>query len=302
MAKRKRILYTGASGKLAGTLVPKLAKTHEIVAVVNTGTLTCPSCEVVNHNLLATDVTQLLSCHQPDIVINTAALSTDKQCFDQPETARTLNTRLPAELALGCQQRDIRLIQFSTDQVYDGRAGNYREHDPALPVNCYGDTKRAAEQTILDNTDNAIILRLALTYGLATGKKLPFSHSLINQLANADNVKLFTDEYRSILYIPDLARLLAALCDESRETAAGIYNAGGPQRINRFEFGEQICRQFGFSRDLLIPVKASEMSFAEPRPADCSMNSEKLNNAMAWQALSIEQGIADMHRQYHAGH
>lgn len=298
---RKRLLYTGASGKLAVSLLPTLAERFEVTALANRSAIPAGNWRLIRADLTEAVPQQLIEQTQPDIIVNTAALSTDRQCHTDPVAARQINTEVPEKIARACSDHNIALVHFSTDQVYDGSKGQYSEQDLAEPLNCYGRSKLDGEQSVLQHHDRAVVLRLALTFGLAKHGALPFSHSLINQLRAGDTANLFEDEFRSVLYVPDLARLLVELTTLAGHMPAGVYNIGGAQRVNRVEFGRMICREFGFSDKLINPVRSAELSFPEPRPADCSMSLDKILSVVNWRPLPLNRTIADMHVQYRAG-
>ncbi len=296
----RKVLYTGASGKLAHTILPILAKTFSIIAVGNQKAPQKGDWQSVQADLTDDKLEALIEQSNPEIIINAAAMATDRQCYEDPQAAHRINTEVPEAIARIAAARDITVIHFSTDQVYEGKQRNYREDEKAIALNIYGQSKLNGEARMLQQQGHSIILRLALTFGLGSGDALPFSHALINQLQAGEQVNLFEDEYRSVLYIPDLATLLVALARTAGQIPAGIYNVGGRQSVNRVEFAQMICRQFGFSPSLINPVKAADLSFAEPRPADCSMNIDKLLAAVDWQPRNLDEAIAQMHRHYHS--
>ncbi len=295
----RRLLFTGASGKLARSLLPVLSQTHQLTAIANRSAIPTGDWQPLHIDLAAADLDDLFKQTRPDVVINAAALATDRQCHDDPGAARLINTVVPERIASICNARGITLIHFSTDQVYDGRKGDYRETDDAIALNTYGQTKLEGESHVFQSGAQTIILRLALTYGLGSGNALPFSHTLINQLRAEERVNLFEDEYRSVLYLPDLASLLTELVQKPTDIAPGVYNVGGLQSVNRVEFARAVCNRFDFSPTLINPIKAAELSFAEPRPADCSMNLDKLLSSVHWRPRTLPETIDDMHQHLH---
>jgi dTDP-4-dehydrorhamnose reductase len=295
----KRLLFTGASGKLAANLLPVLAQRHRITAIANRSPIPVGNWQQQHTDLTGDALEEVIEQSAPDVVINAAALATDRQCHEDPAAAHRINALVPERIARICKRQNITLIHFSTDQVYDGRQSDYLETDPAIPLNIYGKTKLDGESRALKQNAHTIILRLALTYGLGEGNVLPFSHTLINQLRASEKVNLFEDEYRSVLYIPDLATLLAELVDRATDIEPGLYNVGGLQSVNRVEFAQAVCKQFDFSQTLINPIRAAELSFAEPRPTNCSMNLNKLLASVQWRPRQLTDAIVDMNRHLH---
>ena len=300
---RKTLLVTGASGLLMNTMLPDLAKVFEIHALYHQTPSDGKGVHWHRCNLAADALEPLFVQVEPDIVINAAAISTDRECSSHPDRATEINTHLPRSIAQLCSQYRCKMIHLSTDQVYQGTRRDYLETDTAQPVNTYGRTKLAGEHEIESTNSDAVILRLALMHGLAraqsTPRKKPFSHTLIDQLVSGQPVRLFTDEYRTALYIDDLTGLLLTIMTSDRKPlVGGVYNAGGYERHSRHAYALQLCEVFGLPESLLLPVSAGSMEFAEPRPADCSMNSDKLQSASGWKPTQLATALKEMKQRY----
>lgn len=282
---------------LGTSLTIALARHHDLVIVGNSNPLPKGKWQSIATNLLEENLSSLLEEVSPDIVVNAAALASDQQCAANPSLAMQLNVELPTKLATLCCFRECTFIHLSTDQVYDGKDSWYTEQPDPTPINQYGISKYNGEQQVLDCNSDAIVLRLALVYGTGTAAiKVPFSSWLNDQLAAGKPVSLFNDEYRTAIYMHDIGSLLHTLCSQS--ITGGCYNAGGIERYNRFEFAELLCDVFNHDHQLLIPVSAASMDFAEPRPADCSMNIDKLCTQVKWRPKTTLQALIDMRSHF----
>src|SRR5581483_5276147 len=101
------------------------------------------------HALDVTDqraVTAALAASRPAVVIHAAAMADVDACEREPERAEAVNARGTAHVADACASLGARLIYVSTDYVFDGEAGPYREDDPPQPLSVYGRTKLAGER------------------------------------------------------------------------------------------------------------------------------------------------------------
>jgi dTDP-4-dehydrorhamnose reductase len=117
-----------------------------------------------------------------------------------------------------------RLIHLSTDVVFDGTLGRYREEDTPRPVNPYGRSKAEAELRVADANPGATIARTSLIYGLLDGPQERLAH---------EGRKFFVDELRSPVHVDDLARALLELLDLE---VPGPLHLGGADDVSRYEF------------------------------------------------------------------
>ena len=212
---------------------------------------------------------------RPDLVYLPAALTTPSLCQADPEAARAVNTE-PARLltALG-RELGFRLVFISSDLVFDGRQGDYREDDPVGPLSVYGRTKVEAEEAVLDGIvqgADCLVVRTSLILGRdrfgPTGN-LAWMKGLLDR---GERVLLFTDEFRNPSAASDLARALRLL---AREGAPGLYHLAGPERLSRFELGRIICRSLGWPESSLRKTRLAELDLDPPRPPDVSLNQDK---------------------------
>lgn len=273
-----RILVTGASGQLGAYILRELAGGADHV--------TCWSGsqrgELQGHTLTPVDLANpteteaAFAAARPDMVIHCGAISALGECHQAPQRARRINTEATTQLALRCQQHGTRFVFTSTDLVFDGEQGNYAETDAALPSSYYGQTKVAAELAVLQ-LDNALALRVSLMFGPALIARPTFFDQQLARQAAGQGVTLFVDEWRTPL---DLETAAQSILIAARSPQTGILHIGGTERISRLEMGRQIAAAAGLDVELIEPVSRLSIDFAEPRPADTSLNCKKLANVL----------------------
>jgi dTDP-4-dehydrorhamnose reductase len=225
-------------------------------------------------------------------VIHAAAMTNPDACEQKERQAFEVNVAATRRL-LALVPAAARLIYVSTDLVFDGAKGDYREEDPPNPLNTYARTKLEAECTAFDRP-GAIVARAALIYGQPS----PFSGGFLAWLAerfkNRETVPLFKDQYRSPLYMGDLCRAIQLLIE--REPRHRLYHLGGSQRVSRVEFGETYAELFGRDRRLISPVSFDRSKFAA-RGEDCSLDSSRFSWEMEFRFRSVREGLMRL-RQY----
>lgn len=216
---------------------------------------------------------KLIEQHQPDYIIHTAAEPNTNYCEQHAGSTQVINTEVPIQLAQFAKRRSIPFVFTSTDLVFDGTRGNYDESDNPEPINVYGKQKLVAEQGIAAEYPQALICRLPLLYGMPNGRASNYLHRLISEIKQGRPQTLFADEFRSMNSAGNVIRAIFHLLAQER---GGIFHLGGDQRRSRFDFGKKVVEVFKLERSLISAVSQKDFPMAAPRPADVSLNSEKL--------------------------
>ena len=224
-------------------------------------------------SLDATDVHQLRSRIrelEPRIVINCIGLADVDRAETDPTLADTLNRGVVENIMDVQRSEPFRLVQISTDYVFDGLRGAYRESDPAHPINEYGRSKLAGERSGL-RSSSALVLRISSPYGKGFGaRKLQFFRYVADALRTGKPVKALTDQKVTATYLPDLARAIPTLVDQGAE---GIVHVGSTEALTRFEFAREIARVVRADPGLVNPGIRTDMAqWTAPRPADTSLD------------------------------
>ena len=195
----------------------------------------------------------------PDAIIHTAAMANVNECEKQPDAAIAMNDTATRQLADVAREIGARLIYTSTDQVYDGKRGDYTEADLPSPSNVYGKTKVDSEVYLLEHHPAAVSVRCALIYGKAIEQPPTFTENMILTLEKGETVNLFTDEYRTPVLVDNLAEVLWELAGNDY---CGPLNIGGSDKLSRMEMGEVACDILGLNKSLLNATLASGIKFA----------------------------------------
>lgn len=239
-----KLLILGGTGMLGHALLRQLAATGcwEVRAAVRDLDALPPlfpqdlrsslvaGLEVENPDSLP----RLLAEVRPAIVINAVGLVKQGGRSDDPLRAIAVNALYPHRLSLLCQACGARLIQISTDCVFDGVRGGYRETDPATPGDLYGRSKLLGEVV----SPGCLTLRTSII-----GHELKYFHGLLEWfLAQTGAVKGFSQAFFSGLSTLELARVLAdhVLPDP---TLTGLFHLS-TARISKEELLQLIRRQY----------------------------------------------------------
>ncbi|MBX3048345.1 MAG: SDR family oxidoreductase [Anaerolineales bacterium] len=294
-----RILVTGVSGLLGSNLALAAAPRYEVVGVVHRQGLHNPGFETVQADLLDLDgLGPLLDAVQPDWVVNCAALANLNQAEQQPQLARRLNTEMPGRLAAEAAARGLRLVHISTDAVFDGSKGNYRETDGPKPLSVYAQSKRMAELAVKSAHPGAILARTVF-FGWSVNGQQSLAEFFYNNLSAGQSVQGHTDRRFCPLLVTDLAELLLEMLDKDLN---GIYHVASADSITKYEFGLALAERFGLDPSSIEPAESTAHNPAAKRSPDLSLNTSRLVGALGRRPPSIARGIEGLHAQLENGH
>jgi dTDP-4-dehydrorhamnose reductase len=188
--------------------------------------------------------------HQPDAIINTAALHPVEACERDPDRAFLVNAVALRSLAGICKKRNIALVHFSSDFVFDGRkAVPYVEEDPAAPLNVYGISKAAGEQMVRTLLPEHILIRTASLFGVAgnRAKGCNFVELMLRKAEAGDTIRVVDDVRMSPTSTREVAEQVALLLEGARFGTFHVCNHG---EWSWFEFAQRIFELAGVKADL----------------------------------------------------
>lgn len=205
---------------------------------------------------------------RPALVIHCAALSRSPVCQAQPRLAWEQNVEVTRRLVTLAGEAVF--VFFSSDLVFDGRKGGYREEDPPNPLNVYGETKAAAEQVVRAHPRH-LIVRTSLNGGRSPTGDRGFNEQLRRAWAAGETTSLFVDEYRCPIAATETARRVWQLILRG---ASGTFHVAGGERLSRWELGCLLAARWLELRPRLQPESLRDYA-GPPRPADTSLDCHK---------------------------
>ncbi|MEE8425592.1 MAG: SDR family oxidoreductase [Elusimicrobiota bacterium] len=206
-----------------------------------------------------------------DVVVCSASNPHVDFCEKNHDETRRLNVDAALEAGRAAREAGARFVFFSSDYVFDGEKGGYREDDPVSPLNAYGRQNRAVEEELLDWGEDALTVRLC---GLFGWELVPrnFVLQVLSRLRDGRGVQGVVDQVYTPTYVEFLERAVGDLVEKK---ASGLFHLAGADAVNREEFARRIAEAFGLEGDIR-GVKTSETfrPGAAPRPErstlDCS--------------------------------
>ena len=282
-----RILLIGSEGQLARDLAIALSH-HELVLRSHR--------ELEIRDDVA--VRQVVGQVAPDWIINTAAYHRVDDCEDRPEPAFAVNAGGAYNLARAARQCAARLVQFSTDFVFDGKKrAPYTEADRPNPLSVYGMSKWMGERLVERYCEKHYVIRTCGLYGAggSASKGGNFVRSILRAAEQGKPLRVVSDQIVTPTSTADLAEKVARLLEHE---SYGVYHMTNTGECSWFDFAKEALRLAGL-RAGITPVTSEEYGAKAQRPAYSVLDNTRMR------ALGIEEfrpwqsALADYIREEH---
>tara|TARA_X000000950_G_scaffold262516_1_gene333875 strand:- start:337 stop:1197 length:861 start_codon:yes stop_codon:yes gene_type:complete len=274
-SNKKKILILGCSGRLGGHIKLILNKKkynifyHEGKADKNFN----------NEDNLYKYLTRI----NPDIIINTIALSDIEYCEKNPIEAFMINTMLPQNLSEwikdGCEKL---LLHISTDHIYDGKTLNKEDGKISLK-NIYATTKYFGEWYA--NKCNSIILRTNFFGKTVNHSKPSFTDWLCVKLKSKQKILLYNDVFFNPIHINTLAQLIEIVINNPK---IGVFNVGSKNGTSKYDFGKKINELKGYKNKNIFSIKYKNTGNLVNRPYDMRTNVSKFEKTYKLQMPQLK--------------
>lgn len=238
-------------------------------------------------------VTRLFEEIQPDVVINTSALSSPDYCENHHKETDETNIHAAARLARNCERLGSRLIHLSTDFVFSGDSERlYTEEDTPAPVNYYGRSKWESERQVARLCSNYAVARIVVVYG----QPLPGQHGNIvrlvaDRLRSGQSIRVVNDQWRTPTFVDDVAQGIGLLIGHP---ANGVFHICGPECLTIADIAYRVANVLQLDASLIQPVSTAEMQEATPRPRFSGLSIDKARQQLGYRPHSLEEGIRAM--------
>ncbi len=291
----KKVLITGSNGLLGQKLI-KLYLQDDSIELIATARGANRYPEKQGYIYTPMDVTDVrnvmdvVTTHQPDTIIHTAAMTNVDTCETDKEGAERLNVDAVEYIVEAANEVGAHLIHLSTDFIFDGEAGPYNEDAEPDPVSYYGETKLAAENMVKNQCNKWSIARTILVYGIV--HDMSRSNIVLwakGALEKGQPIKVVNDQVRS----PTLAEDLAIGCQLiERKEAEGIFNISGKDQMSIVEIVERVADYFQLDKSIITQVSSKTLNQAAMRPPITGFDLTKSREVLGYDPRSFEEGIA----------
>jgi dTDP-4-dehydrorhamnose reductase len=289
-----KILVTGANGLLGQKLIALLQQDLAIQLVATAQRP--PAAPLTRGEFVPLDITdstqvdQVIAISQPDVIINTAAMTHVDRCEAEREACWLVNVTAVQYLVDACTKYNVHLIHLSTDFIFDGTYGPLDETAVPGPVNYYGESKLKGEQLVQQSNVSWCIIRTVLVYGITND--LSRSNIVLwvkNSLETGKQIQVVDDQWRT----PTLAEDLAMGCYlAAKKKATGIYHVSGKDFLTPYAMAIQTAKFFGLDESLITRTDSSQFKQPAARPLKTGFVIGKAKKELGYEPHSFKEGLA----------
>lgn len=269
-----KILVIGKNGQLGKSINKVITNTKQENEYIFTGTEDLDLSKETNIN-------SYFNNNIFDAIINCAAYTNVDKAEEDIVFANQINNLAVAQLSSIAKKQRSKLIQISTDYVFDGKSNKpYTENDPVNPINAYGKTKLAGEQAILkEMSNNAIIIRTSSLYS-------EFGNNFVNTMLKLgkerDKLSIVNDQISSPTYATDLASVILFILQSkhffNKNQETQIYHYSNEGNCTWYEFAEEIFKLTNIKCNL-SSISTEQYLTKAKRPRNTVMNKDKISKA-----------------------
>ena len=293
MNDKKRIMVTGSNGLLGQKVVGLLShcrnfnllltSRHEH-SVVADDSLPYFQLDITKRQ----DVRKVIDEFEPDVIVNTEAMTNVDLCETDREPAWRLNVGSVEHLSYAAKLAGAHLIHISTDYVFDGKNGPYYELAPPNPISYYGRTKLASENVLRMSEMSYTVVRTMILYGIGIDVKQNFALWLIKNLSEGKPVRVVDDQISNPTLVDDVAYAILKIIELERR---GLYHVAGHDLASRADFAFALARIFDLDPKLITPVKTAAMKQPAARPLKSGFITLKAETELGIKPAGIEAGL-----------
>jgi len=297
---KKSILVTGSNGLLGQKIVNQLKHRADIELIATSKgenrrivqDFTYVSMDITSKE----EVEEVMQKYKPQVVINTAAMTNVDSCEDDRDNCWKINVTAVDYLLEESIKHQSHFVQLSTDFVFDGANGPYKERDTPNPLSYYAKSKLASEELVVKSGyTNTAIARTIIVFG--TGDNLSRGNLVLwakGALEKQSPINVVDDQFRAPTLADDLAKGCILIAEKN---ATGIFHLSGPETMSILEIVKRIGKYYSLSTDCVTPIKTSTLNQTAARPPKTGFVIDKARRELGYSPLSLEDSLAFLAEQ-----
>ena len=276
-------LILGANGQLGKQFAKDLTSRNKPVIAPDE-----KDCDITSVDTLS----RFIDSVKPTIIINCAAYNAVDMAEQQSETAYLINSTAVKNITTLCSQKNIFLVHYSSDYVFDGAKGNlYTENDIPNPLNIYGKSKRLGEEAVLSSNGKYLLFRTSWVFGNGAQN---FIHKMLQWSQKNPVLKLTSDEVSVPTSTIDLVDITLKSIDKGLK---GLYHLTSSDYASRYEWGRYIAKKLSL-QSTIIPVPMSMFPSPAQRPLFSAMSNQKLQNDLGYSIPDWRDAVDRFIKEY----
>lgn len=289
-----KILITGANGFLGYYIAEQLlAKKYSVIAT-GKGECRLPFTHDLNFQWVTMDFTDPFSIHdvfekiKPDVVIHSGAMSKPDECEKDQMKAYLVNVEGTVQLLINSEDLKSFFVFLSTDFVFDGERGMYKEEDAVGPVNYYGRTKLEAEEAVKEYEHDWAIVRTVLVYGKNHSGHSNILKIVREKLEKGEEYSVFDDQVRTPTYVEDLAKGIVSIIEKK---ATGVFHLSGKDVLTPYQMTIKTAEHLNLDSSIIKKVTAANFNQPAKRPLKTGFIIDKAREKLGYEPISFEEGL-----------
>ena len=289
MVTARTWLITGARGFLGTNAGAALTGRVDLVGQARQSAPSTLYREIVGLDLRDPEpLDDLIRRVRPAVIVNAAAISGHETCANDPDQAWAVNVTATQRMARAAADIGSTFVHISTDAVFSGATGDYREDDSVEPFSVYGETKLAGEEAVRSALEQHLILRTNFFGWSETGRKSVLEF-FVNALRGNEHINGYPDFIVTSLYVPSLVETIWQLVERHER---GTFHVASRDALSKYDFGVEVARRFGLDESLIARLGPTPGTHATSRSRDLSLNTDRIAAVLANPMQSQAEGIA----------
>jgi dTDP-4-dehydrorhamnose reductase len=289
-----KILITGSNGLLGQKLVDQCLRNKiDFIATSKGGNRNknCPDDFFTELDIIdSAAINKVFNQYHPTHIIHTAAITNVDYCELNPQECNEVNSTAVNYLFEASKKRNAHFQLLSTDFVFNGEKGNYREEDKPDPLSVYAKSKVEGEKLLQsDSYTNWSIVRTIIVYGI--GENLSRNNIVCwakEALSTGQEMKIVDDQFRAPTWADDLAWACLKICELNQK---GIFHICGPELLSIYEIVERVAKHFNLSTEKLSRVSSSQLNQPAKRPPKTGFDLSKSRKILGYEPKTLEETL-----------
>lgn len=294
----EKLIITGVNGLLGQKL---LEQAHSKYSILGIDLHDEPFDKKIKFDYRKLDLTQrrlvkeVILNYNPHYLINTAAMTDVDTCETQKEQCWKINVEAVDNIIYAVRQTGIKIVQLSSDYIFDGKNGPYSEKNVPLPLGYYGKSKLASENLLINSNLDHAIVRTMVLYGYGINVRSNFVTWLIEKLKKNANVTIVTDQLGNPTLADELATAILKIVKLKKWD---LYHISGSELIDRYSFALKIADIFKLDKNLISSITTPELNQSALRPLKSGFIIDKAKTELGIEMSNAEEGLKMFKKQY----
>lgn len=281
-----KFFITGGSGLLGERIATVADSEHELILSHNSNPReNTIQCDITDED----EVKNVVGRQKPDVIIHCAAMTNVDLCEDKVDDAYNINANATGYLAKAAEDINAKIIYVSTDFVFDGEKGNYKEDDAVNPLGIYAKSKYQGEVQLQEFSTNWAIARVSVLYGWH--ERMNFTSWIVDELRKENEINIVTDQINSPTYADNAAEAMFEIAHQDKN---GIFHTAGNDLISRYDFSRLVAECFDLDENLINPITSENFVQKAPRPRDSSLNVSKIEKKLGFKMETCKESLMRM--------